>query len=125
MPSYDLKKYAGEHFLKPDDVRDGPLHLKIAVVREGKFDKLDLIFESGDALSLNATNTQRLIRAYGADSKNLIDKEVELFLGTINYNGTDNEAVLVNPITPKDKDVPAPKPTAPTDKIKLDDEIPF
>jgi hypothetical protein len=39
--TFNLKQYAGEHFIKPDDVRDHPLRRQIAVVREGKFGKLD------------------------------------------------------------------------------------
>ncbi len=52
----DMRKYSGESFIKVDDVRDGPLQMQIAVIKEGKFDRPELVFESGEIFSLNATN---------------------------------------------------------------------
>jgi hypothetical protein len=117
----DMKKFAGEHFIKVDDVRDGPIQGQIAVVREGKYGKPDLIFESGDVLSLNATNTQTLIRAYGTNSDYWVAKQVEMFLGEIKYQGSDHEAVLVRPIAPPPKPMSKNKPP----KADFDDEIPY
>ena len=108
----NMKKYSGESFLKVADVRDGPLDLQIAVIREGKFEKPDLVFETGDILSLNATNTKILMRAFGSDSDGWIGKQVELYLGEIEYQGHMQEAVLVRPISP---------PVKPADT----EEIPF
>jgi hypothetical protein len=51
----DMRRYSGEAFIKVDDVREGPLQMQIAVVREGKFEKPDLVFESGEAFSVNST----------------------------------------------------------------------
>ena len=98
----DMSKFSGENFVKVNDVRDGPIEGKIAGVREGKYGKPDLILESGDVLSLNVTNNKTLIRAYGRNSDDWVGKEVELFLGTIPYNGTDNDAALVKAISPAD-----------------------
>lgn len=117
----DMKKFAGEHFVKVDDVRDGPIQGQIAVVKEGKYGKPDLVFESGDLLSLNVTNTQTLIRAYGTNSDYWVAKQIEMFLGAIKYQGSDHEAVLVRPIPPPLK--PSLKKKAP--KAELDDEIPY
>lgn len=61
----DMRKFAGEQFIRVDDVRDGPISLQIAMVKEGKFDKPDMIFKTGEILSLNSTNTKILVRAYG------------------------------------------------------------
>jgi hypothetical protein len=99
----DMRRFSGEHFIKVDDVRDGPIQEKIAVVRQGKYDKPDLVFESGDVLSLNATNNKTLMRAYGRNSDDWIGKEVELFLGEIEYQGKMQEAVLVRQISPQVK----------------------
>ena len=55
----DMRKYSGEHFVKVDDVKDGPIKGQIAVVKEGKWDKPNIVFESGDVLSLNATNISK------------------------------------------------------------------
>jgi hypothetical protein len=109
----DMRKYSGEHFIKVADVRSGPLRMRIAGVREGKYEKPDLIFTSGDVLSLNSTNNQTLIRAYGRDSDGWIEKEVELFLGEIEFQKKMQEAVLVRPITPV------------TAGGELNDEMPF
>ncbi len=47
----DMRKYSGETFIRVTDVTDGPLQMQIAVVREGKYEKPDLVFESGEAFS--------------------------------------------------------------------------
>jgi hypothetical protein len=93
----DLRKYSGERYLKVEDV--GDLHPKktIAGVRENKkFEKLELIFKTGEVLSINATNTNTLLDHYGTNSDNLVDKEVELYVGPIKYNGTDHDVILVS-----------------------------
>jgi hypothetical protein len=97
-----MKKYAGEHFYKVADVKDGPVHERIAGVREGKFGKPDLIFESGSIISLNPTNVTVLVRAYGDESNDWIANEIELSLGEVEYQGAAQETVKVRPITPRD-----------------------
>ena len=37
----DMRKYSGATFIKVDDVRNGPLPMQIAAVREGKYEKAD------------------------------------------------------------------------------------
>jgi hypothetical protein len=111
-PGFDLKKYVGPRFIKPDHVRNEPIRTTINGVRQGKFEKLELVLDDGDVLSLNATNTEVLMNAYGRNSKHLVDKEIELYFGQLRYNGADNDAVLVRPIS-----LP--------EKIDMDDEIPF
>jgi hypothetical protein len=121
----DMKKFTNEHFIKVDDVRNGPIQGQIAAVREGKYDKADLILESGDVLSLNATNTKALIRAYGTNSDYWISKMIEMFLGQLKYNGTYNDAVLVKAISPPLTATETDK-AADQDKLPpLNDEIPF
>jgi hypothetical protein len=117
----DMRKFSGEHFIKVDDVRDGPIQGQIAAVRQGKYDKPDVVFESGDVLSLNATNTQTLIRAYGTDSEHWVGEQIEMFLGKIKYQGSDHEAVLVRPISPPLKPAAEKKPP----KADFDDKIPY
>lgn len=117
----DMKKFSGEHFIKVNDVRDGPKQGQIAVVRAGKFDKPDVVLESGDVLSLNATNNQTLMRAYGTESDYWVGKEIEMFLGEIKYQGSGKEAVLVRPISPPVTDQKKPPPSS----DKMSDEIPF
>jgi hypothetical protein len=95
----DMSQYKGSAFIKVKDVKDGPLVRKIVRVEEGRFEKPDLCFDDGSVLSLNATNVGILCRAYGDDSDDWIDQVVELRLGTITYKGTENEAVLVKPVS--------------------------
>jgi hypothetical protein len=122
----DMRKFSGEHFIKVADVKDGPIEGQIAVVREGKYEKPDLVFETGDVLSLNATNNQTLLRAFGTESDRWIGKSIRMFLGAIQYNGTDNEAVLVTPISPPIKKAKSDKKTPPGDMTgDMDDEIPY
>lgn len=93
----DLTGYAGKHFVKVADVRDGPIEGKIADITEGDFGKLNLTLDTGDCLSLNTTNTKRLMRAFGTDSDSAIGQAVRLFLGEIEYQGRPQEAVLLEP----------------------------
>jgi hypothetical protein len=113
MP-FNLRKYSGQRYFNVENVGERHLKRTIADVREGKFDKLDLIFTTGEILSLNTTNNNTLLDAYGASSDNLIDKEIELYVGSIKFNGVDRDSVLVKPISPPDKQ-----------PIDMGDEIPF
>jgi hypothetical protein len=112
----DMRKFSGDHFIKVADVRDGSIQGQIAAVKTGKFDKPDLVFESGDILSLNATNTKVLIRAYGPNGQDWVDKVVEMFLGEVEFQKKMQEAVIVRPISPSLKV---------EDQTKLPHEVPF
>jgi hypothetical protein len=118
-----MKKYNTEYFIKVDDVRDGPIEGQIAAVKEGKWDKPDIVLETGDALSLNATNRKALTRAYETESDFWIGKQIELFLGEVEYQRKKQEAVLVRPISPPLKAAKANK--APDQDNSPSDEIPF
>lgn len=127
-----MRKYSSEHFVKVEDVKDGPIEDQIAVVKDGKYDKPNVVFESGDVLSLNATNRKTLVRAYGNESDLWIGKMIRMFLGMIEFQGSDHEAVLIEPISPPLKDGKADKAdkaNKATDQKKpavdFDDEIPF
>jgi hypothetical protein len=113
--SMDMRKFSSPTFLKVNDVRDGPLQLQIAAVNEGKYEKPDLVFETGETLSLNATNVKTLIRAYGPKSEGWTGKQIELTLGTVKFQGEPQDAVIVKPISP---------PIA-AKSSEMDDEIPF
>jgi hypothetical protein len=122
-----MKGYAGKHFVKIDDVRDGPIEGKIVDIVEGEFGKLNLTLNTGDCLSLNKTNTSRLVRAFGDDSNNAIDQKVRLVLGELKYQGRMQEAVLLEPITtaPEEKENAAAFGNPTNEKKPFDDEIPF
>jgi hypothetical protein len=116
----DVTKYVGGLFLKVDDIKaNGPVRVKVVDVSEGKYSKPDLTFDDGSKLGCNATNGRVLAKAYGFDSDDWIDKEVELVVGEITYQGKPQEAILVRPISPAiEKKAPPTKPT-------FDDEVPF
>jgi hypothetical protein len=71
------------------------------------------------------------VRAYGTESDHWIGKMIEMFLGAIQYQGSDHEAVLVRPITPPVKDdkvkddKAADQKKAPPSADEMSDEIPF
>src|SRR5207237_1442233 len=118
----DMRKFSGERFIKLVDVAEGPIPERIADVREGKYGKPDLIFASGDILSLNATNNDILRRAFGDDSDAWLDKDVELYQGEIKYQGNMQDAVMVKPISPTQKRADATTEERFGDP---DDQIPF
>jgi hypothetical protein len=118
-----MRKYSGASFLKINDVRDGPLQETIPGVKSGKYDKANLVFESGSALSLNATNNSTLIRAYGPNSDDWIGKEVELFAGEVEFQNKPLDAVLVKPLSPPLK--PSERTKLPPGGDDLNDEIPY
>jgi hypothetical protein len=115
----DMRKFSGESFIKIADVRGGPLQMLIAAVKEGQYGKPNLVFETGEVLGLNATNNKTLIRAYGPNSEDWIGKEVELFLGEVEYQKKMQETVIVRPISPK------PSAQAKAPKTDFSDKIPF
>ena len=119
----DMRKYSGANFLKVDDVRAGPLRETIANIKIGKYDKPDMYLESGGCLSLSATNTHTLIRAYGPNSDDWIGKELELYVGEIEFQNKPIDAVLVRPISPPLAAAERTKPATAHDE--MDDEIPY
>jgi hypothetical protein len=63
-----------------------------------------------------------LITAFGSNDKDWIDQKIELYAGTIPYNGVDNAAVLVRALSsvpPAARTKPEPQRDDP------DDEVPY
>jgi hypothetical protein len=103
----DMRKYAGSSFITVDSLRAyGAREEVIVSVTIGKYDKPVLTFESGDQLTLNKTNINTLIKAYGPNGqKDWGGCAIELHVGPAKYNGDDIDSVVVQPISP-------PKPVA-------------
>jgi hypothetical protein len=116
----DMKKFCGSQFVKLADVEAGPVRGVIADIREGKFGRPDMEFDTGEKLSLNATNNRVLVKEYGTDSDLWIGKEIELFKGMVEFGGEGQPAVLVRPISPS---TPKKPPTPRLDD--MDDSIAF
>jgi hypothetical protein len=121
----DATKYGRRKFIKAQDVEDGPIVAMIAAIEEdSRFDKLILLFDDGKKFSLNKTNVDILIKAFGKDTRNWPDHEVELSHGKIEFNGDLKETVIVKPMDGEAVEAKAASAGEPADK-QLDDEIPF
>ena len=124
----DMRKFGTtKTFITVAELRDNGPREEILVAREdGQYGKPVAIFESGRKLTLNATNTDILIKAYGADDADWIGVTIELHVGLIPYNGNDIDSVIVEPVTPpKPIEARTPVPKPPTAKKDMNDDIPF
>ena len=124
----DMAKYAGTAFVGLDDVKDGPMRGTIVAVDEGKFGRPVLTLDNGFKFTLNVTNVQTLIKAWGGDSKDHIDKQVELYAGETEYQGEAKASVLARPLASDDKKKKKPTAAAPKAERQhsdMDDEEAF
>ena len=77
----DARKYASK-YIKPDNVRDGPIETRIVnVFEEEHYSRLVLELETGSQFSLNDGNANALIKAWGHDTDAWIGLELALELG--------------------------------------------
>ena len=119
----DAREFIGGTFLKPEDIGSTPVVLKIVRVAEGRYEKLDLTFDDGSKLSLNATNGRAIAKAWGYETSAWLHKQVELSVGMTTYKGEPQETVVlrtVSPATPAHERSPA-RPAKPD----ISDDIPF
>jgi hypothetical protein len=120
----DMKQYGGETFIKVDSVRSGALERTIRSIKKGRFGP-EIIFE---IFGLNQTNTRILIRAYGPESDGWIGKVIRLDLGSVMYQGTLTDTVVVTPVSPAlslAKQAEAQQKVAAKNRDDMDDSIPF
>jgi hypothetical protein len=118
----DMSRYASAAFINVEDLVNGPQQKTITEIEEGPYKKPVVTFDDGTRLSLNKTSVSALIRAYGKDSNGFIAQRIEIYAGTVRYNGNDAPAVLVRPLSPPI----AAKPKAePQSGNGPDDEVPF
>jgi len=134
----DLRQYASS-YVKPDDVREGPIVTRVVNVTESeRFGRPVIELETGSQFTLNESNTSTLIRAWGHESKDWIGQELELSLGTYKDWRTDKDAetVKARAISPAKTESgnggtaskpPLPAPVSRTASLAddLDDQIPF
>src|SRR5262245_24120149 len=114
----DVSKDFGNAFLKVEDIKaSGPKRVTIVDVVEGRFDKPNLVFDDDTQLGCNATNGRVLRKAYGSETDDWVEKEVELVVGEIDYQGKPQEAVLVKPISPPIENKKPAKQDDPSDAI--------
>ncbi len=120
----DMSRYASSGFIKVDDLADGSEQKLITDIEEGRYDKPVATFDDGSKLSLNGTNVGTLIRAFGNNDQDWIGQQIELYIGTIRYNGNDNPAVLVRALNPSPAAARTPPKPQPL-RDDPDDEVPF
>jgi hypothetical protein len=125
----DARKYFGVTFVTLKDLAEGPLQAVIDHTEEGKFGKLNLVFEDSTAASLNATNSRALVRAYGPETDAWSGNVVELSAGEIEYQGKMQPSILIKAIS-----APVARAATTTGKQAvpagssngdMDDDIPF
>jgi hypothetical protein len=77
----DARKYAAK-YVKPDQVRDGPIQTRIInVFEDDRYGRLMLELENGSQFGLNEGNTNTLITAWGYDTNDWVEQEIEFSLG--------------------------------------------
>ena len=133
----DARKFASK-WVKPDNVRDGSITTRVISVFEGDYGPV-LELETGSQFSVNQTNTSTLIKAWGIETNDWIDQELELSLGFYQDRKTnppvDKETVKVRAISPPksatgNSGLPS-GPLLPPSRIvapksdDMDDSIPF
>jgi hypothetical protein len=119
----DMRRYAKSSFIRFDDVKGGPREGTIIKVTEGQFGKPDLLFDTGERLSVNPTNTTTLIEAYGPNDQDWLGMRIKLFAGTTPFQGKEQDSVLVEPISPGKPE--AERTPLPANSGEMNDEIPF
>jgi len=136
--SMDMRQFAAK-FIKPDQVRDGPIQTRIVAVLENeRYGRPMLELENGAQFTLNESNNNTLINAWGYESNDWIGQEIEFLLGTYKDWRADpvveKETVKVRAISPAksgNSGVPASRPVLPPSRTStaksndMDDEIPF
>jgi hypothetical protein len=135
----DARKYASK-YVKPDNVRDGPIQTRIInVFEDERYGRLMLELETGSQFALNDGNTNTLIKAWGHDTDTWIGQEIELLLGHYQDWKEDppkeKETVKIRAILPaktaENGGAPAvSKPPLPPSRVApkkddLEDEVPF
>jgi hypothetical protein len=94
----DARKYAGSRFLKLEDVRDKTLVEQIAAVNMGKWDRLNLVFESGSQIGLNTASVRALMDVFGYECDDWKGRWVEIYAGqSKDQNGNLIDAAMVRP----------------------------
>src|SRR5215510_7809104 len=95
----DIAKYLnGTHITAKELAHDTRIET-IANVQEGQFEKLDLVFESKDKLSLNTTNLRTMRKHYGAETDLWVGKKVTLVVGELTFRGKSVDSVLIVPVS--------------------------
>jgi hypothetical protein len=94
----NMRKYASTEYLKAATLGKEKRVETIAGVIEASdktFDKPVLVFKSGARLSLNKTNAGELIRCFGDESEDWLEKTIKIYVGKIEYNSTMQDGLKI------------------------------
>jgi hypothetical protein len=95
----NMRKFGGQGLVKLDDVRDKLFSDRIVGVTESQYGRPVLHFQCGRQFSLNVTNTEKMLKAFGDDDSGWIGQVVELYPGMLSRSGGDQEGVCLRPIS--------------------------
>ncbi len=121
----DMRNYSGSAYLKVDDLAGGERTETISEVVAGSYDRPVARFESGDALTLNITNTKILCSAWGRNSDAWHGKTVCLYIGETTFQGERKPSIFVRPVSPPIPVGQQKPPPPPPPREEFNDEIPF
>jgi hypothetical protein len=119
----DAKKYIKPKFLKVPDFRAGPREFAIVGAKEGNYG-LDLLLDTGDTITANATSISNLAAVWGFDAHQWVGHRIkgELKPSPVEQeDGTYGEMVELTPILGERKAIAQPKPV----EFGSDDEVGF
>ena len=123
----DMSQFAGRNFLRVADIEEGgPFKATIVAIEEDKkFGKALVYLSEGSILSLNVTNAKTLIKSFGAESDDWIGKEIEIYIGEVEYNEKMVSTILVRVISAEVEHKKAVTPQKKNAVKDMDDTIPF
>ena len=117
----EMRKYSGTAFLKVGDVKVEAAPRCDRRCTEGKFGRPDRGVQRRHQVVAQRHQQSYAGHSYGGESDDWINKEIELSLGEVEYDGQLQETVVVKPISPPiEKKPPRRKPGG-----DMKDEIPF
>lgn len=94
----NMSEFAGKAFIGVDDL-PAPLVKTICAIEESQYNRPVLVFEDGSRVSLNITNTGRLLKQFGESDHDWVGKRVRLSTGLVKYQGTEKTGVVVRAVT--------------------------
>src|SRR5262245_17239504 len=97
----DVNSYRKGRHITVKEFGDNRVEVIAAVQENTQYKRLELVFESGDMLYLNATNLEWMIGQFGTDERAWIGKRVELHLGEVPFSGRPVSSILLQHAHPR------------------------
>src|SRR5262245_49697698 len=90
----DVTKYMSGAYITAKDLGEEVRDETIADTRDGQYGKPELVFESKDKLSLNATNLKTMTKHYGRETNLWVGIVIRLVRGEATFNGNQVPSVV-------------------------------